>query len=141
MRLRNSTTTKYISCVGCKYYDYGLCKKTHEFEPITEKKMYPLASSYRNICGYKNPKHYVSIHLKHLEKNIEMNDNIYNASLFIVTPISIISLFTLIYYDFSAILIGTTTGITVASWSFGSSCDDLTQLYIKRLELINESKK
>jgi hypothetical protein len=135
MRLRNTATTRYISCIGCKHYDYGLCKKTHEFELITEKKMYPLASSYREKCGYKNPKHYASIDLKNLEKLIKMGNNIVGVSFFI-TPISIISL--LIYYDFSAIFIGTTTGIAFASWSFGSSCDDLTQLYKKRLELINE---
>lgn len=137
MRLRNTATTKHISCIGCKHYDYGLCKKTHEFEPIKEKKMYPLASSYREKCGYKNPKHYVSIDLKNLQKRIKMGNNIYNASLFI-TPISIISLFTLIYYDFSAIFIGTTTCITFTSWSFIYDIDDLTQLYKKRLELINE---
>ena len=140
MRLRNTATTRYISCIGCKHYDYGLCKKKHEFELITEKKMYPLASSYRNICGYKNPKHYASIDLKNLEKHIKMGNNIVGVSFFI-TPISIISLFTLIYYDFSAIFIGTTTCIAFTSWSFGSSCDDINKLHKKRLELINESKK
>jgi hypothetical protein len=138
MRLRNSATTKYISCVGCKYYDYGLCKKTHEFEPITEKKMYPLASSYRNICGYKNPKHYASIDLKTFKEDIKFQNQIITTT-FLITPISIVGIYLGIKYNFNIVL--TSWIIMCTSGLLCVSTNEIKKLDKKRLELINESKK
>lgn len=139
MRLTNTATTKYISCIGCKHYDYGLCKKTHEFEPIKEKKMYPLASSYRNICGYKNPKHYASIHLKHLEKQIEFQQKI-NDTTFLLTPISMASMFIGLIYNYDYMFIFS-MGSFFSSGALCVSSINSANLNEKRLELINESKK
>jgi hypothetical protein len=131
MRLRNTATTKYISCIGCKHYDYGLCKKTHEFEPIKEKNMYPLASSYRKICGYKNPKHYASI-VKQLEDEINIQIKVTKAT-FLLTPIFM----TIGIHNLSSIFIS-------GSCSLGIFCYLINHITLpekKRLELINKSKK
>ena len=132
MRLKNTaTTTKYISCIGCKHYEYGLCKKTHEFEPITEKKMYPLASSYRKICGYKNPKHYVSIDLKKLENEIKYQIRV------IKTTFSFSSIFMIIgIYDSNIMHIFNSSGLGL----FGFLTNYMTLQDKKQLELINKSK-
>ena len=132
VRLRNTATTKYISCIGCKHYDYGLCKKTHEFEPIKEKKMYPLASSYRKLCGYKNPKHYVSIDLKKIEDEIKYQMQLIKPT-FLLIPIFMIIRIQKLNFMFVS-----------GSCSLGIFCyliNDMTLLEKKRLELINESKK
>lgn len=131
MRLRNTATTKYISCIGCKHYDYGLCKKSHEFEPIKEKKMYPLASSYRKICGYKNPKHYDSIDLKKLENDTKYQTQLIKTT-FLLTPIFM----TIGIYNLNNMFIS-------CSCSLGTFCyiiNDITLLEKKRLKLIEESK-
>jgi hypothetical protein len=139
MRLRNIATTKYISCIGCKHYDYGLCKKTHEFELITEKKMYPLASSYRNICGYKNPKHYVSIDLKKLEKQIEFQQKTIDTTL-LLTPISMVSMFIGLRYNYDYMFIFSMSSF-FSSGALGISSINNANLNEKRLKLIKESKK
>lgn len=97
MRLRN-TTTKYISCIGCEYYDFGLCKKIPQILQIHGKTMYPLASDFRKICGYKIPKYYVSIDLKYLEEQIDIQHKLTRTTLFII-PISTAGMFIGLEYN------------------------------------------
>lgn len=139
MRLTNTSTIKYISCIRCKHYDYGLCKKTHEFEPIEDKKMYPLASSYREKCGYKNPKHYVSIDLKKLEEQIEFQQKTIDTTL-LLTPISMASMFIGIRYNYDYMYLFSMISF-FSSGALGVSSIINVNLNEKRLKLINESKK
>ena len=139
MRLRNTATSKYISCIGCKHYDYGLCKKTHEFEPIKEKNMYPLASSYREKCGYKNPKHYVSIDLKKLEEQIEFQQKTIDTTL-LLTPISMVIMFIGLRYNYDYMFIFSMSSF-FSLGALGVSSINNVNLNEKRLKLIKESKK
>ena len=97
--------------------------------------MYPLASSYRKICGYKNPKHYASIDLKKLEKQIEFQQKTIDTT-FLLTPFSMASMFIGLRYNYDYMFIFSMSSF-FSSGALCVSSINMANLNEKHLELIN----